>query len=697
VIAKGVPARGGTRTFATGIAYVQKHEHQRQPELVGVGVSFADRVSYASAEEKAVWTHTRGVTSVTTAASEMEAVARFSARCADPVQHEIIAYAKHEHPTREQMVADVENLLGALDMADHQYVMSVHTDTDDLHAHIIANRVGPDGRANAKWQDRPVRERLCAQIAAERGWDIVIGFHNRDIVQEHLGLETMPAAPQRRVFDGNFNRVYERGELPWQDAARPYVFEAVERATSWDDLRARLDAHGVVLKAVERGGRFQGLAFAEGLAPDAPGCAASRIDARCKLSGLEARFGPYAPPERASQPGLEVCAAITADIAEKPVLWRDQMRTAILTAVDTAQSWDDLRSRLGDAGVVVKAVERGGRFQGLAFAGGEGEDAPGCGASRIDDRCKRSILEARFGPFPDVMRLAREDGECDVASDRGEDRTDTRTDERANSEMPSFETDPAASLASATKSSEREEARESVRERVERDSARNSEWACARAQGIADNARLRDAYQQFCDRFYQERREGWGARREALWNAESAQRRLESERRWKSKQMQRSAVRLVTPRGGVRRFGYGVVEKLHTLRTNHERSRARARWEGVKAELTYRVGQERADKPARYRDFVAEQAESGDRGAQRVLSYLDRRGAFTVAPEKTVERSEQPSRLAVELTETEKALAKRSAAIEHEKRSINVWPEPEPLEQQIAPRRSLQTLPGVIS
>src|ERR1700761_4391529 len=108
MIAKTVPARGGSRTFATGIAYVQKHEHRRQLEAVGVGVSFEDRVSYASADEKAAWTHTRGVSSVATAAAEMEAVAQLSTRCADPVQHEIIAYAKNEHPTREQMVADAE-------------------------------------------------------------------------------------------------------------------------------------------------------------------------------------------------------------------------------------------------------------------------------------------------------------------------------------------------------------------------------------------------------------------------------------------------------------------------------------------------------------------------------------------------------------------------------------------------------------
>ena len=40
------------------------------------------------------------------------------------------------------------------------------------------------------------------------------------------------------------------------------------------------------------------------------------------------------------------------------------------------------------------------RVQGLAFAQGRQPDAPGCGASRIDPRCKKSALEQRFGPFP---------------------------------------------------------------------------------------------------------------------------------------------------------------------------------------------------------------------------------------------------------------------------------------------------------
>ena len=79
------------------------------------------------------------------------------------------------------------------------------------------------------------------------------------------------------------------------DVARPYILDAVDRARDWSDLRHRLGAHGVVVKLVRRGERVQGLAFAEGFDRSAPGCAASRIDARCALRAMESRFGPFTP------------------------------------------------------------------------------------------------------------------------------------------------------------------------------------------------------------------------------------------------------------------------------------------------------------------------------------------------------------------------------------------------------------------
>jgi hypothetical protein len=203
MITKSVPARAHTRTFAVGVDYITEHTHQRA--VSAAGATFEGGVTYASAPEKAAWVHLRGVTSVETAAIEMEAVAVLSARCRDPVYHLIIAYAKHERPTREQVVSDAERLLKAIGMDDHQYVLAAHKDTDDFHAHVIANRVGPDGRANVLWRERITRERVGAEISAERGWDIVAGRHNRDIVQRIERLHDLPAEPERRISDGAYS------------------------------------------------------------------------------------------------------------------------------------------------------------------------------------------------------------------------------------------------------------------------------------------------------------------------------------------------------------------------------------------------------------------------------------------------------------------------------------------------------------
>ncbi len=353
MITKAVSARAHTRSFAIGVDYITEHTHQRA--VAAAGRSFEGGIDYASAPEKAEWVHLRGVISVEKAAIEMEAVAVLSKRCRDPVYHLIIAYAKGERPTREQVVSDAERLLKAIGMEQSQYVLAAHKDTDDFHGHVIANRIGPDGKANDLWHERIKRERVCAEIAAERGWAIVVGHHNRDIVQRVRHLYAPPPDPQRRLSDGAYRRLHERGELPWQEGARPYVLDAVDRATDWNDLHQRLGTHGVVVRLVRRGERVQGLAFAEGPDRRAPGCAASRIDARRALRALEGRFGPFTPA-REPIPKIERSCAMGGTV-----------RSTILAAVDAAKTWEDLNQRLACDGIVVKLIQRGARMQGLAL------------------------------------------------------------------------------------------------------------------------------------------------------------------------------------------------------------------------------------------------------------------------------------------------------------------------------------------
>lgn len=606
MISKSVPARARTRTFAIGIDYVTEHTHQRA--AAAAGATFEGGVTYASAPEKAAWVHLRGVTSVETGALEMEAVAALSSRCRDPVYHLIIAYAKHEHPTREQVVSDAERLLKAIGMERNQYVLAAHKDTDDFHAHVIANRVGPDGRANDLWHERIIRERVCAEIAAERGWDIVVGHHNRDIVQRIEHLHDLPQDPEYRMSDGDYRRLHRHGELPWQDVARSYVLDAVDRARDWSDLRERLAAHGVVVKLIQRGGRVQGLAFVEGLDLNAPGCAASRIDARCALGALERRFGPFTPSH---EPAPSVA---------RPEPWSNTARAAILDAVDAANSWDDLKRRLGRHGIVVKLIERGGRAQGLSFAQGNDPNAPGCGASRIDARCKKAALEQRFGPFP------------------------------------------------SNEQQREQHKRGRLRERAAREARSDPGWALREAGYIVDHARMQSAYAAYRDRFHSERSGAIDARRNAAWEHERAQRQREAQRRREARQLLRTVARLGARGLITRQLAYWSIDVVMARRRAQEYDAARVRWEATKIVLASQRRLVREEKIMDYRSFVNEKARAGDQAARRVLAMLTApaRGSQSTTPKgepRVVSLDEVRARLATiraqEETRYERARAER--------------------------------------
>jgi hypothetical protein len=336
----------------------------------------------------------------------------------------------------------------------------------------------------------------------------------------------------------------------------------VDRAKDWSDLHQRLRAHGVLVKLVRRGDRVQGLAFAEGLDRRAPGCAASRIDARCALRAMESRFGPFTP---AREP--------VPDIA-RSAAWADRVRPTILAAVDSAKTWGDLEQRLDRDGIVIKLIQRGARVQGVAFAAGRDPQAHGCGASRIHPRCKKAVLEQRFGPCPYTPEQPPKRG------------------------------------------------RSTVSDRAEREASSDPRWALRDAERIADHARLRSEYRAYRERFFSERAEAMGARRDAAWERERAQRQRDAQKRHEARLLLRAVARLGTRGVIARQLAYWSVDAATGRRRAREHDAARARWEATKIVLASERKLTREEKPLAYRSFVSERARAGDLGAQRVLDAL---------------------------------------------------------------------------
>jgi Relaxase/Mobilisation nuclease domain len=269
--------------------------------------SFAACQAYIEGEERDRPSHAlfRGVVSLETAALEMDAQADLS-RAIDPVVHWIISYAQDEPATNEMIEADVRKMLASIQLGGHQYMAMVHDDTDNRHVHVVANRVGPDGRAAQMSWSIFHSERCMAEIAQERGVAIVPGKHNRDMAaaqqarqeERHRPGDARAPDVRSRLNERDRVRLEVSGGLPWYEVARPAIVEAAEGAAGWQQFSAELARRGIVIKHTVRisakdGRAFHGLAFAEGHDDDAPGCKASAIGSEFRYGALVSRWGDF--------------------------------------------------------------------------------------------------------------------------------------------------------------------------------------------------------------------------------------------------------------------------------------------------------------------------------------------------------------------------------------------------------------------
>lgn len=78
---------------------------------------------------------------------QMRDVAVLSRRCEKPVMHFSLSLSPGEKITREQLIELGQAVIEKFGLKDRQYIIVEHKDTNHQHIHIVANRVGTDGRA----------------------------------------------------------------------------------------------------------------------------------------------------------------------------------------------------------------------------------------------------------------------------------------------------------------------------------------------------------------------------------------------------------------------------------------------------------------------------------------------------------------------------------------------------------------------
>lgn len=281
----------------------------------GAPNDFSDILDYATAPvdtsvegEKCIGIRTHGVIGIDTASAEMNAVARMNTRCADPVYHFILSWPEHEKPETKAIFESAEHAIKSLGFAEHQYVIAVHANTDNIHCHIAMNRVHPTTfkSRHIEWAKRTLHY-AAREIEIEHGWThdngiYVVAVNGRG--EKQIVLNTKHKEVDSEREQGIHPEIEREEVLPaWHDPEsmdswlKTTVTKALKQdlpeLESWQGLHAWLERVDITLKDTGGGGlRLTAVSHETGEMLQTPMSKGLRF---LKRADLEKRWGPFVP------------------------------------------------------------------------------------------------------------------------------------------------------------------------------------------------------------------------------------------------------------------------------------------------------------------------------------------------------------------------------------------------------------------
>lgn len=247
------------------------------------------------------------VASLDTAAAEMKLVASYNLRVDNPTLHYILSWPEHEQPAAAQIFDAARASLQALGLAAHQYIVAIHGNTDNLHAHIAVNRVHPTTykAARIEWLHKTLH-RAAREIEIKHGWSHDSGLFK---VIELKGVKyvvpnTAYVDPEQAKVQGGAAQFEtwhgEQSLETWcrgEPASALRQVLAAPETNNWQAIHNTLANFGLALRDSGGGGmRVQVLAdeMSELGAPSSViSLKASKAFRFLKRAELEQRFGPF--------------------------------------------------------------------------------------------------------------------------------------------------------------------------------------------------------------------------------------------------------------------------------------------------------------------------------------------------------------------------------------------------------------------
>ena len=374
----------------------------------------------ADSEEKCAYYGARGFVTDSPGGhrAEMVALAQDAVRSSDPVNHYILSWREGEVPLPTQVEQAVTLFLDELGLKDHQAAYGLHSDTDNLHLHIVVNRVHPETLRVLKIHggfDLEAVHRAIARIEHAQGWlpERRARYHvneRREVVRSPL-QQAEPRQPGQSKCDREAHTGYRSAERIAIEDAAPIIASA----NCWDELHAALAERGIRYERAGSGAKV----FVGDIAVKA-----SRVARDASLGQLERRLGSY----RGAPEALQVKPVRAQPLQPGVSGWDRYGEERAKYYAERRDGWQKLRPRLKQERRALRDRQRERRATVLSgdYAGrGQvlntlraalaQEQRSENHAQRNDHAAIRERLRAQYLRFPGVEQWLRDKGQEEAA------------------------------------------------------------------------------------------------------------------------------------------------------------------------------------------------------------------------------------------------------------------------------------------
>lgn len=280
------PARTRKKVFERLVEYMNRTENLAESQLISVNSLGDSRVSVDGVISQ------HNLLSFESAASEMNGVSMQNDRIKDPVYHFILSWQEDENPTDDQIFASAKFALRRMGMQLHQYMASIHRDTDNVHVHVVANRVHPINFKGASIHgDADKMQKICRELELKFNFKVDNGSwvrnDNNEIVRARLGYKKAPRGAATLEHFADRESLYTYAVTHCRKDINA-MFR--DKSATWDRIHDVFDRVGLKLER-----RGEGMIIRDRFNPAQTPIKASRLHTAMTLSRIEPKVGAFTP------------------------------------------------------------------------------------------------------------------------------------------------------------------------------------------------------------------------------------------------------------------------------------------------------------------------------------------------------------------------------------------------------------------